>query len=61
MGVEGVDGEEGRIGEDFGGAVAGGEDEGGWRGGVCECCLVGLEGLGGGKAGGGCRVKGYGD
>lgn len=61
MGVEGVDGVEGGVGEDFGGAVAGGEEEGGWRGCVSECCLVGLEGLGGREAGGGGWVEGYGD
>lgn len=46
MGVEGVDGAEGGVGENFGGAVASGEEKGCWRGRVCECCLVGLEGLG---------------
>lgn len=61
MGVEGMDGAEGGVGENFGGAVAGSEEEGCWWGRVCECCLVGLEGLGGRKAGGGGWVEGYGD
>lgn len=61
MGVEGVDGTEGRVGKDFGGAVSGSEEERCWRRRVCECCLIGLEGLGGRKAGGGVWLEGYGD
>lgn len=58
MGVEGVDGLEGRVGCDGDGAVAAGEEEvGGWCG-MVEGHLVRLEGLLYGSAGGGSWVDG---
>ena len=43
MGVQGVEGLEGRVGGDGYGAVAAGQEEVGWRGGVVEGALVRLE------------------
>lgn len=61
VGVQGVEGLEGRVGGDGDGAVAAGEEEVRWRRGVREGALVCLEGWRVGGLGGGRRVRGDGD
>ena len=60
VGVEGVEGLEGRVGGDGHGAVAAGEEEVGWWRGVGEGALVCLEGRGVRGLGGGGGVNGDG-
>lgn len=59
--MQGVDGSEGGVVEDFGRAVAAGEEEGGGRMGVRKCCLVGLKWLRTRGLGGWGGVDGYWD